>query len=137
MKEEYEGLKMEGMNEKESDINIVELFEKKNQLNNEDLTRRVLVNEGHNEEEIIPEMPKHEILIEDDSERGENDVIENEVPDEVSSDEDELQKEFKNEMKKIKLSMLQLIEQLKDVEKVIEVDKIENIERIEVETEIK
>ena len=51
--------------------------------------------------------------------------------------EDEFQKEFENEIKKIKLGMLQLIEQLQSMEKVIEVDKIENIERIEVETEIK
>ena len=56
---------------------------------------------------------------------------------ELLNTEDELQKEFKNEIKKVKLGVLQLIEQLLNVEKVIEVDKIENIERIEVETEIK
>ena len=75
-------------------------------------------------------MPKLEILIENDSERGKKDIIENEVPDEVSSDEDELQEEFKKEIKEIKLCMLQLIEQLENVENVIEVDKIENIEEI-------
>ena len=55
----------------------------------------------------------------------------------MSSDEDRLQEEFKKEIKKLKLGMLQLIGQLKNVEKVIEVDKMENIERIEVGTENK
>ena len=50
---------------------------------------------------------------------------------------DELQKEFKNEIEKIKLGMLQIVKQLQNVEKVIEVDKVEMRERIEVETEIK
>ena len=50
---------------------------------------------------------------------------------ELSNTEDELQNEFKNEIKKIKLGMLQMIGQLQNVEKIIEVDKIENIERIE------
>ena len=54
----------------------------------------------------------------------------------MSNTEDELQNEFKNEIKKIKLGMLQLIEKLTNVEKVIEVDKIENIERSEIETMI-
>ena len=58
MKEESEGLKTEGMNEKESDIKIVELFKKENELNNEDLTRKMPVNEDNNEEEIVPEVPK-------------------------------------------------------------------------------
>ena len=47
------------------------------------------VNESNNEEEIVPEVPKLEMLIEDVSERGENEVIENEVLDEVPIDEDE------------------------------------------------
>ena len=58
MKGESEGLKTEGMNEKESDIDIVELFEKENGLNNEDLTRKEPVNEGNNEGEIIQEVSK-------------------------------------------------------------------------------
>ena len=62
MKEESEGLKMEGMNEKESDI--------ENRLNDEDLTRKEPVNEGNNEGEIIPEESKLEILIENDLEIG-------------------------------------------------------------------
>ena len=125
------------MNEKEHDIDTVELFEKENESNNENSIGEEPINEGNDEEEIIPEVPKLEILIENDLERGKSEVIENEVSDEVSSDEDELQEEFKKEIKKIKLGMLQLIEQLKNVEKVIEVDKIENIERIEVGTEIR
>ena len=59
-------------------------------------------------------MPKLEILIENDLERGKSEVIENEVSDEVLSDEDELQEEFKKEIKKIKLGMLQLIEKTEE-----------------------
>ena len=70
-------------------------------------------------------------------EKSKSEIIKNEVTDEVSSDEDRLQEEYKKEIKKIKLGMLQLIEQLKNMEKVIEVDKMENIERIEVGTESK
>ena len=82
MKEESEGLNMETIDEKENEIKIVELLEKDNGLNKEDLTRKVPVNEDNNEEETVPEVPKLEMLIEDDSERGENEVIENEVIDE-------------------------------------------------------
>ena len=85
----------------------------------------MLVKEDYNEEEIVPEVPKYEILREDDLERGDNEVIENEVLDKVSKNaEDELQKEFENEIKKIRLGMLQMIEQLQNMEKVKEVDEI-------------
>ena len=80
-------------------------------------------------------MPKLENLIENNKPgKREN---ENEVLDEVSSDEDKLQEEFKKEIRELKFDMLQLIEQLKNAEKVIEVDKIENRERIEIGTESK
>ena len=39
MKEESEGLQTEIIREKESEIEIVELIEKENELNNEDLKR--------------------------------------------------------------------------------------------------
>ena len=42
----------------------------------------------------------------------------------MSNDEDKLQDEFKKETQKLKLGMLQLIEQLKNVGKVIEVDNM-------------
>ena len=87
MKEESEGLKTERINGKESEIDIVKFFEKENELINEDLIRKVPVNESNNEEEIVPEVPKLEMLIEDDSERGENEVIENEVIDETPINE--------------------------------------------------
>ena len=45
--------------------------------------------------------------------------------------EDDLQKEFKDEIRKIKLGMMQLIDQLQYVEKDTEVIEIENVERIE------
>ena len=46
------------------------------------------MNEGYDEEEIIPEVPKLEILIENDLEKGKSEIIENEVTIEVSSGED-------------------------------------------------
>ena len=48
----------------------------------------------------------------------------------MSSYEDRLQEEFKKEIKKLKLGILQLIGQLKNVEKVIEVGEMKNIEEI-------
>ena len=69
MKEESEGLNMERIDEKESEIEIVESLEKENGLNKEDLIRKVPVNEDDNEEETVPEVPKLEMLMEDDSER--------------------------------------------------------------------
>ena len=44
--------------------------------------------ENNNEEETVPEVPNLEMLIEDDSKRGENEVIENEVIDEIPIDEE-------------------------------------------------
>ena len=70
---------------KESDIDIVELFEKENELNNEDLIREEPIKEGNNEGEIIPEVPKLEILIENDLDRSKSEVIESEVSDKVLS----------------------------------------------------
>ena len=62
-KVKYEGIETEGMNEKEHDIDTVELFEKENELNNEDLIRKGPIIEGNNEGEIILEGPKQHILI--------------------------------------------------------------------------
>ena len=59
-KVEYEGIEMEEMNEKEHDIDTVELFEKENESNNEDLIREEPINENNNEGEIIPEESKLE-----------------------------------------------------------------------------
>ena len=56
-KEEYEGMDTEEMNEKEYDINFVELFEKENRLNNEELVREEPIKEGNNEGKIIQEVP--------------------------------------------------------------------------------
>ena len=50
--------------------------------------------------------------------------------------EDDWQKEFKDEIRKIKLGMMQLIDQLQYEEKDTEVIERENIERIEIETEV-
>ena len=50
---------------------------------------------------------------------------------------DGLQKEFKNDIEKIKLDMLQIVKQLQNVKKFIEVDMVELRERIKIETEIK
>ena len=44
-----------------------------------------------------------------DLEKGKSEIVENEVLDEVSCDEDRLQEEFKNEIKELKLGMLQLL----------------------------
>ena len=49
---------------------------------------------------MIPEVSKLEILIENDLEKGKSEIIENEVSDEVSSNKDKLQEEFKTETKK-------------------------------------
>ena len=50
--------------------------------------------------------------------------------------EDDLRKEFKDEIRKIKLGMMQLIDQLQYEEKDTEVIERENVERIEIETEV-
>merc|ERR1712240_330186 len=50
--------------------------------------------------------------------------------------EDDLRKEFKDEIRKIKLGMMQLIDQLQYVEKDTEVIQRENVERIEIEMEV-
>ena len=44
------------MNKKETEIDIVELFEKENELNNEDLKRKVPVNDVNNGIETVPEV---------------------------------------------------------------------------------
>ena len=71
-----------------------------NEFDNEGSTRNEPVNEGNNEGEIIPEVPKIEILIESDLEKYKSEIIESEVLDEVSSDEDMLQEEFDLEIGK-------------------------------------
>ena len=91
---------MEEMNEKEHDIDTVELFEKENESNNEDLIREEPINEGNNEGEIIIEESKLEILIGNELEIGKREIIENEVSDEVSSDEDRFEEEFDLEIDK-------------------------------------
>ena len=50
---------------------------------------------------------------------------------------DDLQKEFKDEIRKIKLGMIQLIDQLQYVKKDTEAIEIENVERIEIKMEVK
>ena len=56
MKEESEGLQTERIHGKESDIEIVELIERENELNNEDLKRKVPVNEVNNGAKTVPEV---------------------------------------------------------------------------------
>ena len=74
MKEESEGLQTERIHGKESDIEIVELIKKENELNNEDLKRKVPVNEVNNGAERVPEVL--EII-------NENVLNESAVPDET------------------------------------------------------
>ena len=56
MQEESEGLQTERIHGKESDIEIVELIEKENELNNQDLKRKVPVNEVNNGVKTVPEV---------------------------------------------------------------------------------
>ena len=62
-------------------LRLLNFQKKDNGLKKEDLTRKVPVNEDNNEEETVPKVPNLEMLIEDDSERDKNEVIENEVID--------------------------------------------------------
>ena len=75
MKEESEGLQTERIHGKESDIEIVELIKKENELNNEDLKRKVPVDEVNDSVETVPEVL--EII-------NENVLNESAVPDETT-----------------------------------------------------
>ena len=74
-KGEYEGIDMEGMREKISDIEIVGIFEKENRLDNEEFKREEPIKEANKEGEKIPEVPKLENLIENDLEKGKSEII--------------------------------------------------------------
>ena len=74
--DEANNRKVDNIEVKEIKIQASNKWEEGSEDMKDDLTRKVPVSEDNNEEEIVLEVPKLEMLIEDDSERGENDVIE-------------------------------------------------------------
>ena len=87
MKEESEGLQTERICGKESEIKIVELIKKENELNNEDLKRKVPVNEVNNGVKTVPEVLKiikenslNESTVSDETREMNDSIVPNELP---------------------------------------------------------
>ena len=84
-------------------------------------------------------LSKSEGLVKENIEQV-SEIIRNELSNEDENSiwlEVDLRKEFKDEIRKIKLGMLKLIEQVQYVEKDTKVIEIEDVERIEIKTEFK